>query len=78
MCVVKMITIVEVVFVVSILTMESCVVLTALNVVGTVIVTVGAEVTVTVVIVIININVLGEEEEELYSVGKRQKRNVID
>ena len=79
MCVVNLITIVEVVFVVSILAMESCVVLTmltALNAVGTVIVTAGAaEVSVTMVNVI-TINALGDGEHSVMILWARGREEM--
>ena len=79
MCAANKTQIVEVAFVASILITERSVVLaTALNVVGIVIVTAGAEVTVTKVIVIINVLGDGEDSVMYDSGGKRQKRNVID
>ena len=75
MCAANKTQIVEVAFVASILIMERSVVLvlaTALNVVGIVIVTAGAEVTVTKVIFIIN--VLGDGEDSVMILGARGRK----
>jgi hypothetical protein len=75
MCAANKTQIVEVAFVASILITERSVVLaTALNVVGIVIVTAGAEVTVTKVIVIIN--VLGDGEDSVMILGARGRKEM--
>ena len=77
MCAANKTQIVEVAFVASILITERSVVLaTALNVVGIVIVTAGAEVTVTKVIVIINVLILGDGEDSVMILGARGRKEM--